>query len=125
MTYPFDPYYAETPELSSAPDDNPFGFLLGAQLADLVWDNDLIDISWFEDLRVEGFTRNFDLIETLELRARLREMKLRMLVPLISLIRLKHSLIASILLLFGLCGTQSSYIFAAFFGTSSTRIFDL
>ena len=125
MTYLFDPIPAENLELSSAKSESTFSYFRGEELANMVWEDELINTSWFEDLRFDGFTRNFDLIEELELRAQLRQMKLRMQIPLLAFGRLKHLLVAHILLLFGLCCAKSSYIFAAFFGSSSTRIFSL
>ena len=66
--------------------------------------------------------RIIDYILTDEIRERLREMRLRMRKPLIALKRLKNSLLAFFSLLFGLCSSESSLIFDAYFGASLSRI---
>lgn len=66
--------------------------------------------------------RIIDYILTDEIKERLYEMRLRMRKPLIALKRLKNSLIAYFSLLFGLCSSESSFIFGAYFGASLSRI---
>ena len=61
-------------------------------------------------------------ILTDEFKARLREMRHRMLKPVIALKRLKHSRIDFISLLFGLCSSESSLILDAYSGASHSRI---
>ena len=80
------------------------------------------------DLEYAPYFADWDLVQirfdilTDEFKARLREMRLRMRKPLITLRRLKHSRIDFISLLFGLCSAESSLILDAYFGASLSRI---
>ena len=79
-------------------------------------------VSIWDYISCELCEYKFDYFLTDELRARLREMRLRMIKPLIALIRLKHSLIDFFSLLFGLCSSETSLIIDAYFGASLSRI---
>jgi hypothetical protein len=100
--YPIDNWILEEIALARIPETDPVS----------IWDY----ITW------EIKECSFDYILTDEFKARLREMRLRMIKPLIALKRLKHSLLDFFSLLFGLCSSESSLILDAYFGASLSRI---
>jgi len=63
--------------------------------------------------------------EAKQIKALLREMRVRMLKPIGSIKTLKRLLFSHISLLFGLCSSQSSLILNAFYGNSLSRILSL
>jgi hypothetical protein len=60
--------------------------------------------------------------EAEQLKATLREMRVRILKPFGIIKRLRNLLFSQISLLFGLCSSQSSLILNAFYGNSLSRI---
>ena len=102
------------------------------------WDEFTIDENWndFSDFDVSWTDQDksdkkipynwlFDFILSEIYKSKLKKLNLLLATPVISIKKLKHSLTATLTLLFGMCCSSASYIYSAIFGNSSNRVFSV
>jgi hypothetical protein len=109
----------DTLEMSEAPIMHTYFNI--TELAEIVWEQ-------FEELK-KTVALWADLVyesvedkEVKQIKALLREMRIRVLKPIGSIKTLRRLLFSHVSLLFGLCSSQSSLILNAFYGNSLSRI---